>query len=168
MKRKQLYIGTGLLIIAVTLCACEKKEVYEKKEEIQQELSENDVQEKKEISTVYIEEPKTVTYIYEDDEIKLCEYGKLKAHIPDTSNYEVPQDIIDEQLNILIEGTEELKNIKYDGTDEWFSQNMGIQKAETKLSVVLKQGLLPGRAKPTLISTIRRSRQRTAIGRGTA
>lgn len=131
MKRKQLCIGIGLLIIAVTLCACEKKEVYEKREEIQKELSENDVQEEKiETPTVYIEEPKTVTYIYEDDEIKLCEYGKLKVHIPDTSNYEVPQDIIDEQLNILIDGTEELKNIKYDGTDEWFSQNMGIQKAE--------------------------------------
>lgn len=131
MSGKRLYICTGLLITALALCACEKKENYKGKEEIQQKLSENDIQEtEKEVRTVYIEEPTTITYVYEDDEIKLCNYGKLRVHIPDTSTYEVPQDVIDEQLNILIEGTEELKNIKYDGTNEWFSKNMGIQKTE--------------------------------------
>lgn len=130
MKWKYLYIGTGLLITALTLCACEKKEVYEK-EEIRQELSENDAPKTEiESQTVYVEEPKTVAYVYEDDEIKLCKYNQLNVHVPDTSDYEVPQEIIDEQINMLIESTEELKNVKYDGTDEWISKNMGLQKAE--------------------------------------
>ena len=39
-------------------------------------------------------------------------------------------DVIDEQIKMLIEDIEEVKNIKYDGTDEWVLKNMGYQKAE--------------------------------------
>lgn len=132
MRIKKLYKAIYFLTIPIFLCSCKSETASNNMSgnSEQQEVSQNNANLNANNETVFIDEPPSIEYVYEDEEIKLCKYSQLQVHAPDASDYEVPQEVIDEQLDILIDGIENAKNVTYDGTDEWFLQNAGQSKAE--------------------------------------